>query len=370
MDWSKMTNKKTIIGLTGNIATGKSVVRRMLANSGALGIDGDDIAHRMLYTGGPAYQPVIETFGNEILSENEQISRRKLGEIVFNDPNMLEKLESLVHPAVTEAILQRANRSQELIIVIEAIKLLEAGLGEICDTIWVSHASPDHQLERLMQTRKMGKTEAQNRITGQPSQSKKRSRADIVINTEGPFISTWHQVQRALNDTIKTNQISDRQNIKKAQGWTSQTPSDLPETSIEAFWKANSGENPSNLYESLGMSMILPILFTSKLEALVIWKNTNFTASLSKEILSQSSKGSEVPVLPAFEAHCERKQCEILFLPDCFKPDDRLAKAGFTRRRVADLPYPAWRIAGERFTGDKQETTWVKIIAQPFETSQ
>ena len=365
-----MTNKKSIIGLTGNIATGKSVVRRMLANSGALGIDGDDIAHRMLYPGGPAYQPVIEAFGEAILSENQQISRRKLGEIVFNDPDMLEKLESLVHPAVTQSILQRAERSQQPVIVIEAIKLLEAGLGEICDTIWVSHASPDHQLERLMHTRQMDREEARNRIAGQPPQATKRSRADIVINTEGPFMATWHQVQQALNDTIKTNKISVPQNIKNAQGWESQTPKNLPVTDFEAFWKKNSSEDIPGLYESLGMRMVLPILFDSKLESLVIWKNSNFTAALSKEIQSQSFQDTDVPVLQAFEGHSERKQCEILFAPDRFRSDDQLISAGFERCLVEDLDYPAWRMAGERFVNSTDEETWVKIIAQPIETSQ
>lgn len=365
-----MKNKQIIVGLTGNIATGKSVVRRMLANSGALGIDGDDIAHRMLYPGGPAYQPVIEAFGKAVLSENRQISRRKLGEIVFNDPNMLEKLESLIHPAVTKSILLRAKRSQQPIIVIEAIKLLEAGLDEICDTIWVSHASPDHQLERLVQTRQMDQAAAMNRITGQPPQSTKRSRADIVINTEGPFISTWHQVRQALNDTIKTNKISIPENIMKAQGWTSQIPNNLPETEFKTFWKENSGEEPSGLYESLGMRMVLPILFSSTLQALVIWKNTNFTAALLQEIRSQRFTDTDLPVLEAFEAHSERKQCEILFLPDNYRSDDRLKAAGFQRRLVGDLDYPAWRMAGERFTGGTDEETWVKIIAQPFEATQ
>lgn len=346
------------------------MVRRMLANSGALGIDADDIAHRMLYPGGPAYQPVIEAFGTEILSENQQISRKKLGEIVFDDPGMLEKLESLIHPGVTKSIRQRAESSQQSIVVIEAIKLLEAGLDEICDTIWVSHASPDHQLERLLHTRQMDRDEARNRIECQPPQSEKRSRADIVINSEGPFISTWHQVQQALNDTIKSNKIKAPQNIKKAQGWASQIPNKLPATEFEAFWKANSGEDLEGLFELLGMRMILPILFNGTLQSLVIWKNTNFTAALSKEIQSQRFTDADMPVLEAFEAHSERKQCEILFLPESFRSDDRLMAAGFHRRLVGDLDYPAWRMAGERFTGSKDEETWVKIIAQPFEFSQ
>ena len=145
-----MKHTRNLIGITGNIATGKSVVRRMLANAGALGLDADVIGHRMIYPQGPAFQEVLTAFGGGILNENGEISRTSLGEIVFKNPDQLAKLEAIVHPAVTDAIQKRLAHSQSPLVALEAIKLLEAGLGEICNAVWVSHAPHTTQLERLM----------------------------------------------------------------------------------------------------------------------------------------------------------------------------------------------------------------------------
>jgi len=95
---------KFVIGLTGNIATGKSVVRRMLEHLGAYGINADALTHRVLSRGAPGYQPVIELFGKRILNQSGEIDREKLGKLVFNDPNALSDLEAIVHPYITQAI--------------------------------------------------------------------------------------------------------------------------------------------------------------------------------------------------------------------------------------------------------------------------
>ena len=196
-----MTSVKRIIGLTGNIATGKSVVRRMLVNHGALGIDADVIAHRVLYPGGAAYKPVIEAFGKQILSPTGEIIRKKLAEIVFSSPEHLTKLEKLTHPAVTTAIQTRIETANRPIVVIEAIKLLESSLVDLVDALWVSHVAEDEQLTRLIETRKLSVDDARQRIAAQPPQSEKLSRANVVIHTAGTFESTWHQIHTALNDT-------------------------------------------------------------------------------------------------------------------------------------------------------------------------
>jgi len=181
-DQVEMKNVEKIIGVTGNIATGKSVLRQMLVNSRALGIDADELAHRMIYPQGPAFKTVVNTFGESILSEDGSISHNKLGQIVFNDPDALLELEKLVHPYVIETINERANQSHCPLVVIEAIKLLEAGLGDICDEVWVSHASYELQLERLLRIRNMTQREAKRRIESQPPQTEKVARADVVIN--------------------------------------------------------------------------------------------------------------------------------------------------------------------------------------------
>jgi dephospho-CoA kinase len=95
---------KFVIGLTGNIATGKSVVRKMLEHLGAYGIDADALGHRAIAKDAPGYQAVIDTFGRWILTPDGQIDRAKLAHVVFSDPDALVRLESIVHPLVRQAV--------------------------------------------------------------------------------------------------------------------------------------------------------------------------------------------------------------------------------------------------------------------------
>ncbi|MFH2040101.1 MAG: dephospho-CoA kinase, partial [Chloroflexota bacterium] len=128
---------KYVIGLTGNIATGKSVVRKMLEHLGAYGIDADALAHRVIAKGAPGYMPVLSTFGTWVLNERSEIDRRKLGRLVFSDPDALAQLEKIIHPFVSQAIDLIVSRARQRTIVIEAIKLLETDLAEACDTLWI-----------------------------------------------------------------------------------------------------------------------------------------------------------------------------------------------------------------------------------------
>ncbi len=121
---------KNIIGLTGNIATGKSVVRRMLEHLGAYTIDADALSHRVISKGAPGYQPVLETFGKWLLDKDGQINRSKLGHLVFADKEALTQLENIVHPYVNQAIDILVKRASQKVIVIEAIKLIESGLRD------------------------------------------------------------------------------------------------------------------------------------------------------------------------------------------------------------------------------------------------
>ncbi len=140
---------KYVIGLTGNIGTGKSVVRRMLEHLGAYGIDADALSHRVTAKDAPGYQPIVKTFGRWILGPDGQIDRGKLARVVFSDPEALKTLEGVVHPLVNQAIDFLIQRSKQRVVVVEAIKLLEAGIGKQCDTIWVTYAPPETQAARL-----------------------------------------------------------------------------------------------------------------------------------------------------------------------------------------------------------------------------
>ncbi|MGD8750184.1 MAG: dephospho-CoA kinase [Anaerolineales bacterium] len=193
---------KFVIGLTGNIATGKSIVRRMLEHLGAYGIDADALGHRAMAVYAPGFKPVVETFGKWILDSDGQIDRRKLAHVVFSDPDALASLEAIIHPLVGQAIDFLLKRATHKIVVIEAIKLLEAKLHERCDSVWVAHAAPETQLARLVRTRKISAVDAQQRMRSQPPQQEKLDSADVVIYNTGSFEDTWKQVLSAWQEVV------------------------------------------------------------------------------------------------------------------------------------------------------------------------
>jgi dephospho-CoA kinase len=186
---------KYVIGLTGNIANGKSVVRKMLEHLGGYGIDADALAHRAMAKGAPGYPLVLKTFGEWILDEEGQIDRVLLAKIAFSDPQALERLETIVHPLVAHAVDLLIRRAKQSIVVIEAIKLLESDLAAGCDTIWVVDAPADLQIARLMHKRQMSEAAARQRIAAQSPQALKLRSAKVVIRNDGSFENTWEQVQ-------------------------------------------------------------------------------------------------------------------------------------------------------------------------------
>ena len=137
-----------MIGLTGNIATGKSLVGHMLAERGAEHIDADRLAHQVVARGTDAWEQIVREFGREILRPDGEIDRARLGAIVFSDAAALARLEGFVHPPVIALTGERIERSTASIVVVEAIKLIESGMVvRLCDALWVVIAPRAAQLE-------------------------------------------------------------------------------------------------------------------------------------------------------------------------------------------------------------------------------
>ncbi len=204
MDTPDLKNGKSIylIGLTGNIACGKSAVLGMLQARSAQVIDADRIVHKLMEPGGTIYGPVVEAFGESILAEpdadgNRAIDRRALGAIVFADPEQLRRLEQISHPRVRVDMLRQIQAATAPVLVIDAIKLIENGMSAASDAVWVVTCPPEIQLERLMKRNNFSREEAQLRIQAQPPQSEKVAHATVVIDNGGSLAETAQQIQSA-----------------------------------------------------------------------------------------------------------------------------------------------------------------------------
>lgn len=193
---------KYVIGLTGNIGTGKTVVRRMLEHLGAYTIDADALSHRAIAKGAPGYEPVLQLFGKWLLDSNGEINRNKLGSLVFNDAPAMRELEEIVHPLVRRAVDVLARRATQPVVVIEAIKLLEGDLRKACDAIWVTYAPQVVQIERLTRKRNISREEALQRINAQAPQTGKIEAANIVIRNIGSYDDLWKQVVQAWKKNV------------------------------------------------------------------------------------------------------------------------------------------------------------------------
>ena len=217
---------KYIIGLTGNIATGKSAVSEMLERLGAEAIDADALVHELTEKGAPVWQAVVREFGPSatlhfdwaqckrrgsghgegILCSDGSINRKKLGSIVFADEAALRRLEALVHPAVIARTQELIQSSQEPVIVVEAIKLIETGMDKNCDALWVVTCSKEQQLARLVEQRGLTEDEAHQRIKSQPPQEEKFALADVVIDNSGSLDETWRQVTNEWDKIVSSDE--------------------------------------------------------------------------------------------------------------------------------------------------------------------
>lgn len=196
-----------LIGLTGNIACGKSTVLRELRRLGAAVLDADAVAHEVMRAGTPVHRAIVEAFGESVLAPSGEIDRRALGGIVFSDPQALARLEAIVHPAVLEETRRWLERVEAPIAVIDAIKLFEAGIADWCDEVWVVTCPEEEQLRRLVEYRRLSPEDAWKRIRAQPPQADKVARADRVIENAGSVEDVrsrvraiWEELQAHTGD--------------------------------------------------------------------------------------------------------------------------------------------------------------------------
>jgi dephospho-CoA kinase len=185
------------VGLTGGYATGKSFVANELERLGCRLIYADKLGHEALLPSGEAYQPAVDLFGPEILTDG-LIDRKKLGQIVFENPALLDRLSALVHPAVFRAEQELIDRYSRLdpnsVIVVEAAILIESGRRDTFDRIIVTTCSPETQIARAMKRDGLTREQVAARIAKQMPIEEKKGYADYLVDTDHPKEATIARV--------------------------------------------------------------------------------------------------------------------------------------------------------------------------------
>jgi dephospho-CoA kinase len=190
-----------LVGLTGGIGTGKSTVGRMIAAAGVPVVDADDLAHAATAVGGPAYAPVIASFGAGILAEDGTIDRRALGAIVFADAEARARLNAIVHPAVRQMMFDQFETWQAtgVPLAVTIIPLLyESGLDGLFDEVWVASCPVNMQRQRVQARDGFDADQASARMAAQMPLAEKVAMADHVIDTSGTLAEVEAQVTRLI----------------------------------------------------------------------------------------------------------------------------------------------------------------------------
>lgn len=396
---------KYVIGLTGNIATGKSVVRTMLQHLGAYPIDADALSRQAMTSKGPAFKPVVETFGQFIVGQDGEINRQLLGQMVFSNPEALKKLEDITHPIIRQAVNALIGRAKQQVIVIEAIKLLEGEMADWCDAIWVTNASRKSQYRRLVLKRKMSEADAKQRILAQAPQQEKIARADVVIENDGSPEETWKQVQqqwKAIADRLssgdsapaatstqssaaparpqqataqKQTQTLSIDGLKVRRG----TPNNAQDIAdfINAYGNAHEEVTKIDVMMNFGEKSYLLAQTDSDVVGLMGWTVENLVTRMDEVYVKPGApEGTTVhAIIVAVEEASKELQSEVgfAFLPQTASAEivGAFTNDGYEATELSQIKVPVWREAvAEKVTDGNVQVLWKQLrkdrVLQPI----
>jgi len=194
-----------VLGLTGGIATGKTMACEYLKTLGAIVTDADELSRALTAPGGQALPKVRAAFGDAVFY-GEALDRRALGRVVFADAGRRRVLEAIIHPLVidgVESAIREAAVAGKSLIVLAAPLLFEAGMESMCDAIWLTDVDELTQLRRLIRRDGISESEARARISSQLSREAKRQRVSHIIDTSGDIADTQAEIQRRYEELLK-----------------------------------------------------------------------------------------------------------------------------------------------------------------------
>ena len=199
-------NSPTLIGLTGGVSTGKSMILATLRDLGAVVLSADDASHALTAPGGEALPAIREAFGDEVFCPDGTLDRRALGEIVFRDAARRHALEAIIHPAVQRKMLGEVSEAEKAgakVVVMEVPLLYETGMDALCDEVWVARLDPETQIIRLMNRDRLTREQALARIGSQMPLAEKAAKADVVIRTDRTPQEVQKEAAHFYRDLLK-----------------------------------------------------------------------------------------------------------------------------------------------------------------------
>ena len=191
-----------IIGITGGVGAGKSTVLAFLEKEyGAVVIQADQVGHLVMEPGEECYDDVIGIFGKEIIKEDKTIDRKRVSDVVFEQPHLLKRLESVIHPAVKRYICRRIRELKERgcrLCGVEAALLLEEHYQDFCDQVWYIHTDPQIRIRRLEESRGYTREKAEGIIASQATEEYFRAHTDYVIENNNDLDRTYAQIRERI----------------------------------------------------------------------------------------------------------------------------------------------------------------------------
>ena len=196
------------IGITGGVGAGKSTILDYLSQKyDAYVIQADKIGHLVMEPGGLCYEHVIALFGRQIIKNDKTIDRKRVSDVVFGQPDMLEQLNGIIHPAVKRYILRSLKEKEQQgckLCIVEAALFLEEHYEEFCDEVWYVHTDEEIRIQRLMENRGYTREKSLGIIGNQASEDYFRAHTDFVVENNGNVEKTWKQIDEGVrrNETL------------------------------------------------------------------------------------------------------------------------------------------------------------------------